>query len=111
MIAAKVTVGLVLVGSDLKAKQEKEWLLNFHSQDVVIAVILAGCKAVIPVLRMVKVIERFAFAEVAIAIVPGPLLSLLGTVLHFMFITFMVSLLHPINPLICATVVVTINRL
>ena len=103
----KVTVGLVLVGTDLKATQEQEWLLNAHFQEVVTVVILAGCQAVIPVLLMVKVKERFAFARLAIAHVNGPLLSELGTVLHFTFITFMVSLVL----VVCATVVVTINRL
>ena len=62
-------MGLVLVGSDLKAKQEQEWLLHVHPLKVVTLVFLAGCKTVIPVLRMVKVIERFAFAVIPIAIV------------------------------------------
>ena len=100
-----MTDGLVLVGTDSKAKQEREWLLNAHLQEVVTVVILDGCKAVIPVLRMVKVIERFAFARLADANVPIPLPSELGTVLHFMFITSMVPLL------IRATVVVTINSM
>ena len=108
MLAAKVTVGLFLVGTDLKGNQEQEWLLHVHPQNVVTVVILAGYKAVIPVLRMVKVIERFAFAGLAIALVHGPLLSELGTVLHFMSITLMVFLIDTVD---CATVVVTINRL
>ena len=99
---------LVLVGTDLKAKQEQEWLLAVHPEKVVTVVILAGCKAVIPVLRMVKVLERFAFAGLPIALVSCPLLSELGTVLHFMFITFMVSLIDPLD---FATVVVISNTL
>ena len=96
-------MGLFLVGTDLKAKQEQEWLLHVHPQNVVTVVILAGCKAVIPMLGMAKVIERFAFAGLPVALVYGPLLSELGTVLHFMFITFVVYLV------VCATVVLTIN--
>ena len=102
-----MTEGLVLVGSDLKAKQEQEWLLHVHPEEVVAVVILAGWIAVIPVLQMVKVMGRFAFAGLAIALVYGPLLLELGTVLHFMFITLMVSLLL----VVCATVVVTNKKI
>ena len=48
-----------MVGTDLKGQQEQEWLLNVHQRMGVTVVIPAGCKKVIPVLRMVKVIKRF----------------------------------------------------